>query len=291
MSARSRVIFLGSSSFAVPALRALVSDDAFDVRLVITQPDKPVGRKQILTPPPVKITAEEAGIPVAQPASLNKELEMLKQVYERPDFLVVVSYGQILSQEVLDWANVAPVNVHASLLPELRGASPLQHAILQGKAESGVTVQRMVKELDAGPVLSKRVITLSPRETFTTLHNKLALLGAELITDTLKHPHDPQEQNTSEATFCGKLKKEDGYVDPTTMNAVTIDRMIRALTPWPGVTWNDTKLLESSLVNTEDAYELPCAEGTVLYITKIQPASKKPMTGKAYHQGRSSKAS
>lgn len=291
MSARSSVIFLGSSSFAVPALRALVSDDAFDVRLVITQPDKPVGRKQILTPPPVKLAAEEAGIPVAQPISLNKELETLKQEYERPDFLVVVSYGQILSQDVLDWANVAPVNVHASLLPELRGASPLQHAILQGKTESGVTVQRMVKELDAGPILSKRVVTLNPRETFTTLHDKLALLGAELITDTLKHPHNPQEQNASEATFCGKLKKEDGHVDPTTMNAVIIDRMIRALTPWPGVTWNDAKLLESSLEKADDAYELPCAEGTVLYITKIQPASKKPMTGKAYLQGRSSKAS
>lgn len=289
MSASS-VVFLGSSSFAIPALRALVSDAAFDVRLVITQPDRPTGRKQLLTPPPVKNVAEELGIRVAQPESLNKEFATIKLEHERPDFLVVVSYGQILSQEVLDWANVAPVNVHASLLPELRGASPLQHAILQGKAESGVTVQRMVQELDAGPVLSKRIIALDRRETFISLHDRLATLGAELVIDTLKHPHDPHTQDEVDATFCGKLKKEDGRVDPATMNAVTIDRMIRALTPWPGVVWNDAKLLASSLEPSEDSFELPCAENSMLHISLIQPAGGKPMTGKSFQHGHSSRA-
>lgn len=281
------VVFLGSSAFAVPALKAIAADPSFTVLLVITQPDRPVGRKQTLTPPPVKTAALELHLPVLQPESLNKEFALAKAACARPDVLVVVSYGQILSQEVLDWPSVAPVNVHASLLPELRGASPIQHAILQGKAETGVTVQRMVKELDAGPVLSRRVTHIGPRDTFVTLHDRLAELGAALVTDTLKHPHSPVEQNHAEATFCGKLEKKDGEADPKTMTAAAIDRMIRALTPWPGVTWDGNKLLEASTDPSDDALRIPCSGNTDLFVTRIQPAGGKPMSGAAFARGRS----
>lgn len=285
----SSVVFLGTSAFAVPSLKALAADPAFGVQLVISQPDRPVGRKQTITPPPVKAAAKERAIPVIQPEKANMEFGERKQFASlpRPEFLVVVSYGQILSQAILDWPTVAAVNVHASLLPLLRGASPLQHSILHNFTQTGVTVQKMAKELDAGPILGQATVEMHPRETFTTLHDRLAVLGAELLLSTLKKPLVPREQDATKATFCGKLTKEDGIADPAAMTAEEIDRRVRALSPWPGVSIRGNKILTTSLEHGPDALAVPCAKNTTLFVTGIQPPSGKPMTGKAFSLGHS----
>ncbi len=282
---RHSIVFLGTSAFAVPCLNALVRDRRFDVQLVVTQPDRPVGRKQVMTPPPLKVATEELGLKIAQPENLNSQFSIFNSQFPNLDFLVVVSYGQILSEEVLRWPTIAAVNVHASLLPKLRGASPIQHAILKGLNDTGVTVQRMVKELDAGPILTQRSVPIDPRETYSTLHEKLATLGAELLLATLSLPLLEHEQDVSEATFCKKFTKTNGVVDPETMTALQIDRMVRALTPWPGVTWNGSKILETSLIETRESFPLTCTEHSMLFITRIQPSGGKVMRGEEYARG------
>lgn len=279
---KQTVFFLGTPEFAVPSFQALVKNSAFDVQLVITQPDKPVGRKQIIAPSPVKVAAEEYGIPVFQPEKLNTAWSE-RPVQMQPDFLVVVAYGQLLNDEVLNAAAIAPVNVHASLLPRWRGASPLQHSILHGDSETGVTVQRMVKELDAGPILGRAAITMDSRETLQTLHDKLSLLGADLLIKTLSEPLHPQEQDTSLVTHCTKLKREDGDVDTQAMTAEEIDRKVRALVPWPGVRMelNGTtvKIWETALQENEHALPLSCKDNTILYLLTLQAEGKKPVRG------------
>jgi methionyl-tRNA formyltransferase len=278
------MIFLGTSPFAVPSLTALAADPRFEIRAVVTQPDRPVGRKQVITPPPVKVAALSLHLPVLQPENIDAIHDTLSQG-GKPDFLVVVSYGQLLTERMLKIPSVAPVNVHASLLPTLRGASPIQNAILAGLPMTGVTVQRMVRELDAGPMLGSQSLPIAERETFSTLHEKLASIGASLLIRTLSAPLREQGQNEKEVTFCKKLTKADGIADRKTMDAATIDRMVRALTPWPGVTLEGNKLIAVSLTPSEDALPLPCRDGTTLFIVTIQPPSGKPMTGKAFAAG------
>ncbi|MFA5799871.1 MAG: methionyl-tRNA formyltransferase [Candidatus Peribacteraceae bacterium] len=284
MASPLKVIFLGTSAFAVPSLRALAGDPRFKVELVITQPDRPVGRKQILTPPPVKVAAKELGLPIFQPENINRAIGD-KRLAMSPDFLVVVSYGQILSGEILNWAKIAPINVHASLLPKYRGASPIQHAILAGDGETGVTIQKMARELDSGPVLNQERAPIGERETFTQLHEKLASIGAALLLKTLTEPFKELRQDESKATFCKKLTRADGEADPNTMAAETIDCMVRALNPWPGVTLKGNKILETSLAPHKDALTVACARNTTLSIMKIQPPSGKPMSGQAFALG------
>lgn len=268
----------------MPSLAALCADNRFSVDLVISQPDKPVGRSQELTPSPVKIFAKEQGIEVWQPESLNKEFAA-HHFAKRPDFLVVVAYGQIVSQQVLDFPIVAPVNVHASLLPALRGASPLQHAVLLGHAQSGVTIQKMVRELDAGPILGQSSIELDSRETTASLHDKLSTLGAQLLIDTLSHPLHPIDQDNGKATFCHKLTRDDGVINFQTMTAVEIDRKVRALVPWPGVKWNDIKILATDVAPQANSIAISCVHDTQLFITSLQPDGRKPMSGTDFERG------
>lgn len=285
MASTHSVWFLGTSAFAVPSLEALLKDPAFSVDLVITQPDRPTGRKQELTAPPVKMAAQKHGLTIEQPENINAHPPSASN----PDFLIVVSFGQILSQSILDMATIAPVNVHASLLPRWRGASPIQHAILSGDHDTGVTVQKIVKELDAGPILAQEKITLDLRETYTTLHDRLAPLGAALLLTTLKNPLKPVEQDVSRVTVCRTLKRDDGKIDHTTLSAVDIDRKVRGLNPWPGVTLivggQLLKLLETALKPTQTSTPLPCAQGTILHLVTVQAAGGKPMTGAEWERG------
>lgn len=286
-SQRKTVFFLGTPEFAVPSLQALMDSPEFDVILVITQPDKPVGRSQEITPPPVKVLAEINHIPVFQPRNVNKEWEE-RPVREKPDFLVVVAYGQILKENILQEPALAPVNVHASLLPRWRGASPIQHAILAGDRESGVTIQWMKQELDSGPILAQKSVKLDATVTQKSLHDELAKEGAELLLRTLQSALQPREQNDAEVTLCKKLSREDGIVNLQNMSATEIDRRVRALVPWPGVKTElfgqEVKLIETALVPSADALEVPCNGGS-LYITKLQPPGKKPMTGAEWKRG------
>ena len=157
------IIFCGTPAFAVPSLEALAADAAFDIRLVITQPDKPQGRKQMLTAPPVKLAAERLGIPVWQPENINAEISKLEAGSSQLDYLIVVAYGKILKKQLLDLPTIAPINVHASLLPRWRGASPIEHAILAGDTDTGVTVQIMAERLDEGGILAQQKIAIDPR--------------------------------------------------------------------------------------------------------------------------------
>lgn len=288
---RLRLVFAGTSDFAVPSLRALAADERFAVELVISQPDRPVGRKQLLTPPPVAACATTLGLPLAQPEQLNADLPTLQaRVGTPPDFLVVVAYGQILKPAALAWPKRVPINVHGSLLPRWRGASPVHHALLQGDTRTGVSVQRMVSALDAGPVLAQAACDIEPRDTFSLLHDRLAQLGADLLVQTLADLPPETPQNEDPVTVCRTLKREDGVVDPASLTAIDIDRRIRAFTPWPGVTlpYGDTtlKLLRAELAPQADAWALPCAQGTTLYVTELQPAGKTAMSAAAWARGR-----
>lgn len=294
MSPRSTVIFLGTPDFAVPSLKVLAQQ--FEVLLVVTQPDKPVGRKQVLTAPPVKVAAQELGLRVVQPLKVNEELPKLIASGDiaRPDFLVTVAYGKILSQAVLDLPAKAPVNLHGSVLPRWRGASPIEHAILHGDTETGVSVQIMVKELDAGPVLSAISIPLSQTDTSLSVREKLAEIGAQLLAETLQQPLNPVPQDESKVTVCGKLEREDGTADALSMTAKEIDRRVRALNPWPGVLCivegQELKLLTASLEPVAGSIPLPCADHTTLHLVTVQPAGKKPMSAKDWHNGLRNKA-
>lgn len=283
------IVFCGTPDFAVPSLEALIADSSFSVDLVVTQPDKPVGRKQILSAPPVKVCAQKHDIRVVQPPSINKAKEMIDV---RPDFLVVVAYGQILSDAILSIPNIMPVNVHASLLPRWRGASPIQHALIAGDSVTGVTVQRMVRALDAGAILSAKEIPIDLRETAQTLHDKMAIIGASLLIDTLKNPLKEREQN-GDVSVCGKLSRADGIIDPQSVTAEEADRKVRAFVPWPGVRCaidnHDIKLIETSLTETAESMPIQCAQGTVLHIVQLQPSGKKPMTGKDWERGHKTK--
>ncbi|HLD07482.1 MAG TPA: methionyl-tRNA formyltransferase [Candidatus Peribacterales bacterium] len=283
------IIFCGTPEFACPSLLALRNDSAFEVTHVITQPDKPKGRRQTLVAPPVKSLAEKLGIPVLQPSNINILLTGGTSKLKAPDFLVVVAYGQIFSKELLAWPTIAPINLHASLLPRWRGASPIQHAILMGDQETGISVQRMAEKLDTGPILAQESTAIAPRETFQALHDKLSELGASLLIETLKNPLKETPQNEGEATFCSKLTRSRGVTDPSTMTAEEIDHFVRALVPWPGVTTKikgrEVKLIEASLDPHPDALELACAKGTTLFILTAQSPGKKPMRGKEWKKG------
>lgn len=252
----------------------------------MTQPDKPVGRKQELTAPPVKVLAHQKKIRVLQKDKVTRE--DIEEIVPHPDFLVVVAFGQIVKQDLLDLPKIAPVNVHASLLPRWRGASPIQHAILSGDTETGVTLQRMVKELDAGPIIAQSTYEIDERETSESLFEKLSVMGAELLVSTLKKPITEAEQDESKATHCKKLSRADSVVDPTTMSAEEIDRKVRALVPWPGVQCDvqgqSVKIIEASLTPSPDAIELLCKSGT-LFITKLQSPGKKAMDAKEWLRG------
>jgi methionyl-tRNA formyltransferase len=290
MSPPLSIVFCGTSAYAVRCLEALAQDSAYTVTLVVSQPDRPAGRKRLLTPPPVKEAAVRLGLPVAQPEKLNKALEEIQAGTLRPDYLVVVAYGQILSQAVLDWPSRMAVNVHGSLLPRWRGASPIHQAILAGDAETGVTVQKMAKELDAGAILTQESTSIGPRETFESLYERLSSIGAGLLVRTLKDPPTPREQDNSLATFCRTFTREDGLVDPKTHTADEIDRRVRALNPWPGVTaemdGEPLKILGTSLEPVAESVPLPCAGSTTLHLVTVQPAGKKPMSGAAWMRGR-----
>jgi methionyl-tRNA formyltransferase len=292
MSDPLQIVFCGTSAFAVPSLRALKADPTFHIVAVITQPDRPVGREQILRPSAVKTAALELGLPILQPESLNA----FAQAQSLPvhDFLVVVSYGQILDESILRLPQLDPINVHASLLPRWRGASPIQSAILAGDRETGVTVQRMVRELDAGPILAQVKTPIGDRETGVMLHNRLAEMGGRLLVETLKGPRHTSVQDEAQVTHCRKLTREDGVVDIDTMTAEEIDRCTRALNPWPGVRviGQDNamlKILKTSLTPEPEALAIQCMGNTTLYLALVQEPGGKPMSGQAWERGKKSR--
>lgn len=231
----AKIVFMGTPVFALPSLKGLIA--AHDVLAAVTQPDRPAGRSSALTESPVKQLALAAGIPILQPKRL-RELTALEALREyNADLFVVVAFGQILPQSVLDLPRFGTVNVHASLLPRWRGAAPIQAAIRAGDAESGVTIMLLDAGLDTGPLLAQRKVAVSSRETGQSLHDRLSVAGSELLLDTLpgylSGDCAPQPQDDRLSTYAPQIRKVDGALD-WSQPAEVIDRLARAYTPWPG---------------------------------------------------------
>ena len=236
-----KIIFAGTPDYAVPSLKALLAlKPVHEVVGIVTQPDRPKGRSITPSPPPVKAAALEAGFPaerIFQPKSINMKetLEQLRAL--NPDVLCVVAYGGLLKDAALTLAKLCPINAHGSLLPKYRGASPIQAALLNGDPETGVSIMKMVRELDAGPELLRKVIPIAPDETAGTLHDKLAELSAACFVDAIARleagPVTFIEQDHSLATHVGKLEK-DASIIQWQRPAKSLECFIRAMTPWPG---------------------------------------------------------
>jgi methionyl-tRNA formyltransferase len=228
-----RVAFAGTPEFAVPTLRALMS--SHQLVGVLTQPDRPRGRGQRLTPSAVKAAVDPA-VPLAQPVTLRSPEDRAQLAEWRPDVLVVVAYGLILPKEVLDIPPLGCVNVHASLLPRWRGAAPVERALLAGDDTTGVTIMLMEQGLDTGPVLLQRPLAIDPQDTGASLRGKLARLGAPLLLEALQgladHTLQPRPQSTEGVTYARKLEKREAPID-WRRPAVEIERQVRALQPWP----------------------------------------------------------
>ncbi len=303
-----RVLFIGTGDIGIAAFEALATSDEHDLVGLICQPDKPVGRKQILTPPRIRKIAETRTVPVLQPRSIKKP-EALDWISDRaPDVVIVMAYGQILPKAVLDAPATACLNLHASILPKYRGAAPIQAAIRDGKSETGITVMYMDEGLDTGDILLTERISIATDETGATLHERLAELAPAPMLRALAllaggdAPRTPQDN--AEATVVGKLTRQDGVID-WSQPAAQIERLIRAYDPWPGTS---TTLLDRKMKifpPTEVVEGDPCPEaGTVLssdksgivvsagegalLIKELQPEGKRRMSAEAFLAGRQS---
>ena len=300
---KEKIVFMGTPEFAVSSLRKLV-EKGFNVSLVVTQPDKPAGRGRKLTPPPVKVEAEKLKIPVLQPEKIkdNPELEKLLRKIS-PDLIVVVAYGKLLPPWLLTLPKYGAVNLHASLLPEYRGASPIQSVLLDGKEKTGVTVMKISEELDAGDILSQREVEIYKSDNAKTLHDRLSQIGAELLAETLPLYVEgkiiPQPQDHSKATYCPKITKEMGKID-WQESAVKIFNKIRAFTPWPSaytfLEGRRIKITEAEPLMEETSFppgtvikadkELLVSAGRgILRILKLKPEGKKEITAEEFIRG------
>ena len=291
---------MGTPDFATPVLERLARE--YLVAGVVTQPDRPAGRGKALTSPPVKRKALKLGIPMIQPTRL-REPEAFQRVESwEPDIIVVVAFGQILRQNVLDLPKFGCINVHASLLPRWRGAAPIPAAILHGDLITGVTIMKMDKGVDTGDILAQRSTAIFAEDHAEALTNRLSELGAELLIETLPGYLDrsilPVAQDNSLATYAAMLKKEDGELD-FHRPAEHLVRQVRAFTPWPGAffRWEDTVIKVKS-ARIEPGFRLSAGEHEIsnglpiigtstggLVLEVIQPAGKKPMSGRDYLRG------
>jgi methionyl-tRNA formyltransferase len=291
-----RVIFMGTPDFAVPTLDALVQA-GHEVVLVVAQPSRPAGRGKKLRAPPVAQRAEALGLPLAQPRALRSGPFPELFVGLQADVAVVIAYGRILPDRLLESPTHGCINIHASILPRWRGAAPIQAAVLAGDAVSGVCTQQMEADLDTGPVYDCIEVPLDPRETAGTLHDKLSARAAEVAVATLadlgQRTPVPQE---GEITWAGKIDKAMGQVD-LSQSAVDIDRRIRAMTPWPGgfLPWGKgpLKLKQAEPVDGEgapgevlsvDPLVVACGEGA-LQLHTVQAPGRKAVAGADFARG------
>lgn len=230
-----RIVFAGSPEFAVPALQGLV-DSGHQLVAVLTQPDRPAGRGQKIRVSPIKTRAMDLGINVLQPVSLSDDNEQRMLRNLQPDLIVVVAYGLLLPGNILDIPGAGCVNLHASLLPRWRGAAPIQSAILNGDQATGISLMKMDEGLDTGPVFSEKVIDINPEETAGELHDRLARLGADLLTESLDDLLDGRisatPQSAEGASYAGRINKNDATID-WQQTAQHIHNQIRAYNPWP----------------------------------------------------------
>lgn len=254
MKDKYSIIFMGTPGFAVPALQALVQN-GYDVALVVTRPDRPKGRGRQLAAPPVKVKAAELNLEIVQPAMLKDERFIDQIRHIQPDFLVVIAFGHILAEKILQVPKFGAINIHASLLPKYRGPAPIQWAIIHGERQTGVTTMLMDKGLDTGDILLARAEPVFADDTSADLQNRLALRGADLLIQTLEGYASNKikliPQDHSQATYTRLLKKEDGHIE-WQKTAEQLHCFIRGMTPWPGAftyhNQNRLKVLKAALV-------------------------------------------
>ncbi|MEJ8777821.1 methionyl-tRNA formyltransferase [Pseudogracilibacillus sp. ICA-222130] len=298
-----KIIFMGTPHFAVPILESIVQAN-YEVVLVVTQPDRPVGRKRVLTAPPVKEAALKHDIPVYQPEKLKDSYEALF-AYDA-DLIVTAAYGQLLPKELLEHPPFGCINVHASLLPKLRGGAPIHYAILQGEKETGISIMYMAEKLDAGDIISQRAIRIEEEDHVGSLHDKLSEIGAHLLIETLpalfEKTNDRIEQDETKATFAPNITREQEKIDFTRTQEEVYNH-IRGLHPWPvaytthegktmKVWWGEKSINEYPSKRAgeiahvdEEAIDVVCGDERAVRITEVQLAGKKKMSVKELLRG------
>lgn len=296
-----KIVFMGTPNFAVPILEALIKE--YNVIGVVTQPDKLVGRKQVLTMSPVKECALKHNIPVFQPIKIRTDYQAIVDTH--PDLIVTAAYGQIVGMELLDSPKYRSINVHGSLLPKYRGGSPIQTAIKNGETVTGITIQYMEKGMDTGDILSSAAMPIEFDDTSETLFEKLSILGRDLLLKTIPDLIDgkitPIKQNEADATFAYNIKKEEEALD-LNKTALELYNQIRSFIPSPiaNLTLDDEviKIYKARVSNethnttpgkiikvTKDYFTIACGASTAIDILELQPAGKKKMTARDYING------
>lgn len=300
------VVFMGTPAFAAPILEGLIQTNDYEVLAVVTQPDRPVGRKRILTLSPVKEVALKHGIEVLQPQKLSGSEEMQRVISLAPDLIVTAAFGQFLPTKLIAAAKVGAVNVHGSLLPKYRGGAPVQYAIMNGDQETGVTIIYMVKKMDAGDMLAQAKLPIGPHDDTGSIFAKMSILGRDTLLATLPKlvagELVAQKQDESQVVFSPTIKPEEEKLS-LTLNAKQIDWKVRALRPAPGAyfenfngkrtkLWDVTPLAETTslpagavVAVTKHELKLAAADGSVYQVNELQPAGKPRMQVTAYLNG------
>lgn len=300
------VVFMGTPAFAAPILEGLIQTNDYEVLAVVTQPDRPVGRKRILTPSPVKEVALKHGIEVLQPQKLSGSEEMQRVISLAPDLIVTAAFGQFLPTKLIAAAKVGAVNVHGSLLPKYRGGAPVQYAIMNGDQETGVTIIYMVKKMDAGDMLAQAKLPIGPHDDTGSIFAKMSILGRDTLLATLPKlvagELVAQKQDESQVVFSPTIKPEEEKLS-LTLNAKQIDWKVRALRPAPGAyfenfngkrtkLWDVTPLAETTslpagavVAVTKHELKLAAADDSVYQVNELQPAGKPRMQVTAYLNG------
>ena len=300
----TKIVFMGTPDFSVPVLQRILQD-GYEVIAVVTQPDRPVGRKRVLTPPPVKVEALKHNIPVYQPEKIRVREELDQILALNPDLIVTAAFGQILPKELLEAPKLGCINVHASLLPELRGGAPIHYAILEGKKETGITIMYMAEKLDAGDILTQVAVEITEEDNVGTLHDKLSAAGCELLSETLPKLINGEltgiPQDDSKATFASNIKREQEKID-WTKDGETIYNQVRGLNPWPvaytTLQGKVMKVWRAEKVNSqvtaepgeiieklEDGFVVKTGNDIAIKITEMQPAGKKKMSSFDFLRG------
>ncbi len=299
----TKIVFMGTPDFSVPVLQALLEEN-YEVAAVVTQPDRPVGRKRVLTPPPVKAEAMKHGIPVYQPEKIRNQEDLDEILALNPDLIVTAAFGQILPKELLEAPKYGCINVHASLLPELRGGAPIHYSIILGKEKTGVTIMYMVEKLDAGDMISQVEVEIEEKDHVGTLHDKLSAAGSNLLIETLPDLLDgkltPEKQDDSKATFARNIKREQEKID-WSKSGEEIYNHIRGMHPWPvayttldgtvmKIWWGEKVSSHSSSPGEitgieKDGFIVSTGNETAIKITDLQPSGKKRMSAVDYLRG------
>lgn len=296
------IVFMGTPDFAVPSLEKLIEDD-YNIKGVFTQPDKPVGRKHIITPPPVKQKAVEYNLPVYQPEKMKDgtAFEIIKNL--NPDMIVVVAYGKILPKEIIDFPKYGCINIHGSLLPKLRGAAPIQWSVINGEKYAGVTSMRMDVGLDTGDMILKKEVEINFKETSGELYDRLSYVGAEVLHDTViaieNGSAEYKKQDDSVSTYAPMLNKEISIID-WNETALTVYNKVRGLNPWPVavsfLNGKKVKIISSDyvekvngnageIIDSSGKLVVCCGDGNGISITNLQLEGKKAMDVKSFISG------